>query len=122
MTTVEESLVTLLESAVPEVEERIYPTWLPQKPVLPAITYFRVSTGRTESHQGDSRLDAARFQFSCWSSNYGETISIADKVLDALAGRLPGGEAGHLGDGRDLYDPEPGIFHRAIEVVVQFSR
>lgn len=62
------------------VGERIYILKLPQNPVLPAITYFRVSSPRHH----DINVSFARFQFDSWALSYNEVRDVAKEIRKAI--------------------------------------
>lgn len=62
------------------VGERIYILKLPQKPTLPAITYYRVSNLRHH----DIDVSYPRFQFDSWASSYEEVRNVANEIRKAL--------------------------------------
>lgn len=62
------------------VGERIYILKLPQKPTLPAITYYRVSNLRHH----DIDVSYPRFQFDSWASTYEEVRNVANEIRRAL--------------------------------------
>lgn len=62
------------------VGERIYILKLPQNPVLPAITYFRVSSPRHH----DINVSFARFQFDSWALSYSEVRDVAKEIRKAI--------------------------------------
>jgi hypothetical protein len=72
------------------IMDRIYPDVIPQSVVWPAIIYHQVSESATYSHDGDSNLDMARYQFDC----YGSTKVSARTVKDALRTLLSGKKFG----------------------------
>jgi len=99
------------------IATRVYPLRLPQNPVLPAVTLFKVSTPREQSHGGDSALQHPRYQFSCWAETYGAAWAVADQVRLALQGLAAGG-VGIYDNGVDMYDPETGWYHVAIDITI----
>ena len=62
------------------VGERIYILKLPQKPTLPAITYYRVSNLRHH----DIDVSYPRFQFDSWASSYEVVRNVANEIRKAL--------------------------------------
>jgi len=86
---IEEALKSILEdaSAVTDlVGTRIYPVMLPQGVTFPAITFLRVSTPRTESHDGPSGLASPRYQINCWSETHTEASDLAVAVRKTVHG------------------------------------
>jgi len=81
------------------VPARIYPLAMPQDGALPALVYSKVSGVPEYSHDGNTGLVEARFQFSCLGQNYGQTKSLSRAVKRAMqplerAPRTIGGAAG----------------------------
>lgn len=111
------------------VDNRIYPIVLPQGPLLPAVTYQRVSGEREETHDGPSGLARPRFQVSCWAqilpgvNAFDQARAVAEQVRLALDGYqgTAGGvqiEVIQLENEVDLFEPETQIFHSAIDFTV----
>ena len=87
MARVEAALYTILSGDVTitaQTSNRIYPDTLPQDCILPALTYFRVSTIREEAMGTDPGRATARFQISVWSTSAFTSGTIADLVRTAL--------------------------------------
>ena len=73
------------------VGTRIWPDALPQKPVkpvMPAMVWQCVSDVPAYSHGGDSGLDEARYQFTCWGSTPLQVRQLAIQVRVALGGKV----------------------------------
>jgi len=68
--------------------ERVYPEELPELPVLPAMVFHEVSCVPTYSHGGDSGLDEAVMQFSCWGNSPRDAKRMADALRDALPAKV----------------------------------
>lgn len=62
------------------VSTRIYYSILPQNPVLPAISFFKVSNYRPH----DLDIALPRFQFDSWSTTYAQATQIANEIRLAL--------------------------------------
>lgn len=89
MTSIDESLVDILEAAsavTALASTRIYPLYARQTAVKPFIVYQRISSVREHSHSGPSSLARPRFQFRCAANTYGEARQLADAVRGALDG------------------------------------
>jgi hypothetical protein len=97
---------------------RVYPQAAPQKPLLPYVTYYRVSTSTGPVAALDpirSNLEWARITFEAWSDSYLTAKSVDDAIRLALDGARSGDIlACRRLDGRDLYEPEtqPKPLHR----------
>ena len=63
-----------------------YPSFLPQERSLPALVYSRVSTARTQTHDGPTGLVAARIQITAHAATYAATLALVGQVVAALNG------------------------------------
>jgi hypothetical protein len=74
-------LVTLIST-------RTYINRIPQKAVIPCLTFQRISTPRVLSHDtsGLSGTAYPRFQFDSWAMTYTASKAICDQVRAALNG------------------------------------
>lgn len=62
------------------VGDRIYPLILPQKAVLPAITYQKISGERLHKLQGDTGFTRPVYQLSCLAENYAQCKAVAEQL------------------------------------------
>lgn len=78
------------------INERIYPLILPQKAVLPAITYQKISGERLHKLQGDTGFTRSIYQMSCWAENYAQCKAVAEQLRLCLQNHsgLMGGTEG----------------------------
>lgn len=98
MAVLEEGIASYLElhaDLVALIDGRVYALRIPQGATIPCMTYQRISTPRTLTHDtsgatGD--LISPRFQFDAWA----ETLSSAKAITDALRGIL-NGKTGAIG-------------------------
>ena len=68
------------------IDDRVYPRQIPQDQQLPAIAYFRASTGDNSTLAcGDSDLVTARIQIDVVSESYLEAKSVAKQVRKAMS-------------------------------------
>src|SRR5262245_41430087 len=73
---------------------RFYPITSPQNPTFPYILFQRISIGqRTGSHNGDSLLEQARFQFTINAKTAMASDQIREELINAFVGF-----AGMMGD------------------------
>ncbi|HUW34355.1 MAG TPA: DUF3168 domain-containing protein [Planctomycetota bacterium] len=100
------------------VEDRIHPGLLPQEAVLPALTYFTVSSERPSSQGGYSGLATIRLQVSAWSTLYSEVLEAIRLVRLALQNRTPLGVGLLLGE-HDFYEPDVKYYQRAFEIYIE---
>lgn len=121
----EEGLYSYLSTypgLVPLIGTRIYPLLLPQDPVLPAVTYQRISTPRMHAFER-SFLPHPRFQFDCWATTFPAARAVAEQVklaLDVYMGAM-GAEtvqASILDGDRDIYEAEAKIFHSIVDAII----
>lgn len=108
-----------------EVDDRIYPSLLPQDPVLPAVVYHRISTPR-EFELQNSFLPHPRFQFDCWAEDFQRAKAVGEQVRLALD--LYKGLMGDytvqtviIEDEMDLYEPERGLWRSMVEAVIWYE-
>lgn len=95
--------------------DRVYPEVLPESPTLPAMVYHEISDAPTYSHSGDSGLDEAVYQFSCW----GNTPRIAKQVAEALRAALKSKihwQAAFIENRFGRPDPETGLSREIVMV------
>ena len=78
------------------VDDRIYPSALPQKSALPAIVYSIVSTDDQHHLAGASGFAFSRVQFDCHAATSRQAGGVAKAVADLLDGF-----AGQLSDPAD---------------------
>lgn len=89
MSSIDESLVTILKSSIPVTVlagQRIYPMRALQTAAKPHVVYQRISSVREHSHDGPSGLARPRFQFRCVASSFSQARQLADAVRVALNG------------------------------------
>jgi hypothetical protein len=90
------------------------------------LTYIRVSTVPTHSHQGNSNLTECRFQFDCWALTKIEARALAKQLvtlLDGYSGTMGDVYIGHClysGD-RDLHDSATKRDHPPVEFMIAFN-
>lgn len=68
------------------VRDRVYAGELPEKPVMPAICFYRRATVRDHSHDGPDGLPTVTFKIDCLGKKYSECREIADAVRAELDG------------------------------------
>lgn len=113
---IEKALVSRLVGAT-SAGDRITPLSLERTPVLPALTYQRVSTPRDVSHDGAQGYAGYRVQIVCYAkrtndgAGYRLAKQLADEVrlaLDGWRGTAAGVTVGmcQIANDRDEQDPE----------------
>ena len=68
------------------VGSRIYPEIMPQGVTYPAVSYQRVSTGRTNLLSGVDDFTEVRVIIDCWDDSYSGVKAVADAVKSAIDG------------------------------------
>lgn len=109
------------------VGNRVYPSDLPQMYILPAITFFRVSSVQIQTHT--EGMPNPRFQVDSWAETNDDTAQLATYVKNLLNGfkgtisvdgtnynisaSLIAGDQGPLRRplAAEPDNPEPGIYH-----------
>lgn len=111
------------------VGERIYPGNAPQTVATPYIVFFKVDSSPEQSHQGNSHLERARFQFDIFDASIYECKLIAEHLQSILQGlneligvspyvRVEG--IIFLGEGQ-LYENEDKLYHLIEEFEVPYE-
>lgn len=97
------------------VGTRVYPVTLPQTPVLPAISYQRVSN--TEQN-GTSTLRTTRYQVDCWAVSYSAVQGLAAAVKTALEEWTSGSSVKmtEVINEIDDYEPDSGLYRVSIDM------
>lgn len=118
----------LAQSAVTDlVSTRIHFVNAPQDVAKPYIIVTKIDSPRLHSHDGGDGLARPRFQFSIFSTGYGEAKSIADAlrgVLDGYTGTM-GGESGvkvggaEYDDETDFYEDDTHLYHIACDYIIR---
>lgn len=119
---------TLLADAavLAAVEDRIYPSILPQNERRQSVTYQEIS-GQGDHHmQGASGLAQSRVQFNAWADNPDDAYDLALKVkaaLDGYSGTVGGVTIkGVFYDSvRDLVDDEAKLHARSMDFIVWYA-
>ncbi len=71
------------------VDGRVFPNRRPEKAVIPALTFQRITTHRIYTYDPFEDAEAwqtARVQFDCWAYTAEEAFAVGDAVLAALSG------------------------------------
>lgn len=91
-----------------------YPGGLPANPTLPSVSYKFISEVQQRSHSGNS-LTRRRVQVDCWAKTYTAACTLADSVKSSLDLDKTTFELITAENAIDLHEPEPGIYHKALE-------
>lgn len=94
------------------VEDRIYPTVMPDRPTFPSVTYQKLAGHVEHGAESDPGLKRATFQVTSWASSLFEAVTVAKQVLAAVNRVRKTTVAGVAvddclvaGDGIDSFDP-----------------
>lgn len=105
------------------IDSRVYPVQLPQRPLLPSVTYTRIST-RPLSHRDAQQpsYSRPRFQLDVWASSYSQCVAVRSALRTAM-GTLkqnsnPRIDVALLQDDRDDYEAEPGRWRAILDYFV----
>jgi hypothetical protein len=100
------------------ISTRVYPLVIPQGATLPCLTYQRISTNRSLSHDSSgigSELTSSRFQFDAWATTALSAKAITDQVRAALNGKKGTMasvtiQAGLVDDEQSLFEPDTKLY------------
>lgn len=107
------------------VGDRIYPSHIPQRATLPAVSHLRLSGMPEHAMGADADVRQTRVQVSCWSSQYSQGKTLAAAVRGALSRY-----AGTIGDDEildvyeenelDDYDPPTAVHQIVVDLLVWY--
>jgi hypothetical protein len=112
-----------IREKVPVLEDRIGPEPLPQAPVLPAVTYMRLSPGASHDLEGPDLLKGPRIRVNVWDRTYAGVKAVAEAVKGALDG-FQGVAGGQVLQGvflaaeQDLYEDDTKLHRVLLEFYV----
>ncbi len=133
---IETALKDFLATHCPLATGGVHPPPLPQNPTFPLLTYFSVSGVPDQTHEGPSGLILSRFQINCWDREQKATVPgggyIGAKNLANQVCRQLDGFHGMMGivrvdsvdcvdKGRDLYNPEMGLYQVQLDFLIGYS-
>ena len=103
---------------------RVTPSQLAQRPTLPALTYFRVSTQHVQ-HRGNggySALRRPRYQFDCWGDTLKQARAVAEALHDCLAtfaqASNPRIDVALAANDFEDYEPEPARWRVIVDAFI----
>lgn len=100
------------------VDARVRPGRLHPADDFPAIVHHRISGPRQYSQDGDSGLEAPRFQLDCWARDPDTADAVAEAVIADLSGRPAAGiRFTTIHGDLDDYEPDTGLFRRIVDVM-----
>lgn len=85
--TIDEWLVAQLDAALPELAHRLYPAMVPMEVPLPAAAYQRLDEVPGAAHDGDTKLNRARFQITIRGGSYEQARTLTARLKSALHAR-----------------------------------
>lgn len=92
-----------------EVGDRIYPIVMPQKPVLPAVTYQRTSSEKINDLDGYCDLEKVHIMINAWGLTYDVVKRISVAIHNAINVEQTKFRA-ILVNRLDGYDPDTGLY------------
>ena len=104
------------------IGSRVYPIMLPEKAVLPALTFGRVSTdGASLSHSGSTGIITSVFEIGCIAKDVEVAKQLARlvrAVFSGFSGTVDGYRIyrANVENEFDEYDPETGTYQVPIEI------
>lgn len=110
--TTELTLKTKLESIV-----KVYPMALPEEPLLPAITYQRISTVPQRNHSS-SNFDKDRFQVRVFGKYYLDVLDIADQIVNLLDLNIADFKFSSKENRFDVKETDTGLYSTVLEFFV----
>lgn len=128
---IEDGLYSLLSSNADVAAlcgTRIYPLILPADPVLPCITYQRISTVPQYTMDGPTGFITARVQIDLWADSYSSAKALASAVqavLDGFTGTLSNGVLVldiRIDGALDAYEKDARLYREQTDFIVQFAQ
>lgn len=112
-----------------EVDDRIYPKRAPEGSVLPYITYERVSSQRSYTHDpfpDEMAWVRARVSFACVAQTMLGAIDIGEALVEALSGYHGDMEGLDVGKADVLteferYDEQTKLYRRIVDVLIDYQ-
>ena len=106
---------------------RMYPGKLPQTPVMPSLTYNRITSTQEYELEGDEvDVRPSRFQIDAWDDGYDGMTILAEAVRTRLSGYI--GVMGadvvqfiEIEDMIDNYETETELWRRIIDFIVWYE-
>lgn len=104
------------------VSTRIYPDYVPQNALIPAITYQQLSGTRDHTLTDSVDMVPSSWQLNCWEENMPDARSLANAVrvaLDNYSGTKSSTviQCIHLDDEGDILERKPGS-----DVITRFGK
>lgn len=83
-----------INSNVPELLNKIYPTNAPEGSQGPYLVYARINTDKVKTLEGYTNKQALSYMFSIMAVKYSDMVKVRDKVEDMLLA-FPGTSIGN---------------------------
>jgi|CZCB01.1.fsa_nt_gi hypothetical protein len=105
------------------VGTRIYPGYLPDSVVYPAISYSRVSNVRPRVKDGHIKEARPRFQFDVWAESYLEAGEIERHLIAALDNLtiVDGVFHSEYAGGHEVFEQEVKLHHFIVEYFILYK-
>jgi hypothetical protein len=108
------------------VSTRVWPTILPQSPVLPAVTYQVISAFRRPTLTTTDNLPEKRVQIDAWGKTFEQAHAVAEavrKAIDGFQGTMgssPGVEVSgiHAESERVGYEPDSKLHRESRDYMI----
>ena len=113
----------LATSLIALVGARVYPTEVPQRATLPAVTYVRLDSDRSHAMGADTGNVHARFNVGYWDTNYLNAVTGAGEIKTAMSRfTAPHGsvEDCFFEGERQEHDPERGAYSISLDFRVHY--
>lgn len=106
---------------------RVYPSQLPQRPTLPAVTYFRVSTQHVQHRDdgGYAALRRPRYQLDCWAETQAQARAVAEELHNCFAtfpqASSPRVDVALAANDFDDYEPDPARWRVIVDAFIWYA-
>lgn len=91
--TIDKALVAHIVGLATTAGSRVSPGFVPESDPLPAVSFFRVSAGRTRTMSGPTGLVSSRFQVNCWAATKDAAVALSESIragTDDFSGTMGG--------------------------------
>lgn len=77
-----------LIQAIPELNDKIYPTNAPEGATGPYLVYARINTNIIKTLEGYTNKEAISYMFSIMATKYGDMVRVRKQVENLLKGMI----------------------------------
>lgn len=116
-----------INTNIPELKDRIYPTNAPEGATRPYLVYTRINTKKVKTLQGTTNKEYLSYMFSVMATRYSEMKSLTKKVEDLLIS-LPGTTMGNfyiedidINNIHEVYEHELKVNRGIIDFTIYFE-